>query len=281
LIVGALRVPPIDSDPVMAPPPRWRYRSSAVASEMGLALLEKNEELKIPVWYVGGRDMAFVSYIILSIMPIHNFYESLDRKKLRKYPKNEYFDLPFRATFSAPSGAGKSNTVLNIIALLSNCFTKIVVVTKEQEALYEHLKDTIEAVEIIENGAVPSLDEYDKSTSKLMILDDLVLEKKATQAQIGQLFIRGRKLGWSTIYISQSYFGIAKTIRINAQEVFLGKNLTNRDLAIIVRDFPTDRRLDEFIALYKRITTEPLSSMRIDIINRKIFRNITEFVCDL
>jgi hypothetical protein len=214
-------------------------------------------------------------------MSIHNFYTSIKKDKLKKYPKNDVFELPFRSTFSAPSGAGKSNTVLNIIALLSKCFVKIVIVTKEQEPLYEHLKETINGVEVIENGNVPSLDEYDKETSKLMILDDLVLEKKQTQGQIGQLFIRGRKLGWTTIYISQSYFGISKLIRINSQEVFLGRNLTQRDLKIIIRDFPSDMPIADFVALYKRITADPLSSMRIDVIKRKIYKNITEYVCDL
>jgi hypothetical protein len=187
-------------------------------------------------------------------MPVHNFYTSIDKKILKKYPKNEYFELPFRSTFSAPSGAGKSNTVLNIIALLSKCFTRIVICTKEMEPLYEHLKSTISGVEIHENGIVPSLSDYDKDTSKLIIFDDLVHEKKSTQAQIGQLYIRGRKLGWSSIYISQSYFGISKTIRINAQEVFLGRNLTQRDLQIICRDFPSDMSIAEFVSLYKSIT---------------------------
>ncbi|DAC81618.1 TPA_asm: FtsK [Phytophthora water mold MELD virus] len=214
-------------------------------------------------------------------MVVHNFYESIDKKLLKKFPKNEHFDLPFRATFSAPSGAGKSNTVLNLIALLSKCFTKIVVITKEMEPLYEHLKDKVRGVEIRENADMININEYDKDTSKLLILDDLVLEKKAVQAQIGQLYIRGRKLGWSTIYISQSYFGISKMIRINAQEVFLGRNLTQRDLQIICRDFPSDISITEFISLYKSITKEPLSSMRIDIIKRKIFKNLTEYICDL
>jgi hypothetical protein len=46
------------------------------------------------------------------------------------------------------------------------------------EPLYEHLKAKIPGVEIHENGAVPNINEYDKETSKLMIIDDLVLEKK-------------------------------------------------------------------------------------------------------
>lgn len=116
---------------------------------------------------------------------------------------------------ASPSGSGKSKTTLFIIALLSKCFTKIVIATKNNETLYDHLKDTIDSVEVIEEGMVPAMSEYDSETSKLIIFDDLVLEPRKTQSQISQYFIRGRKCGWSMVYISQSYFGIPKCIRIN------------------------------------------------------------------
>ncbi|GMF48564.1 unnamed protein product [Phytophthora fragariaefolia] len=212
---------------------------------------------------------------------MQNFYESIPKSKLKRFPKNEHFELPFRMCVASPSGSGKSNTVLYIIALLSKCFTKILISTKSNEVLYDHLKDTIDNVEIFENGVVPAMSEYDSETSKLIIFDDLVLEPKKTQAQIGQYFIRGRKAGFSMIYISQSYFGIPKTIRINSQYVILGKNLTNRDLGIICRDFPTDIPIKTFIDLYKKETSEKLSTLMMDIINRKIYRNVIEPVCDL
>ena len=210
-----------------------------------------------------------------------NFYESIDKKKLKKFPKNEHFELPVRMVVASPSGSGKSNTVLYIIALLSKCFTKIVICTKTNETLYDHLKDTIDSVQVIEEGMVPSMTEYDTETSKLVIFDDLVMEPKKTQAQISQYFIRGRKLGWSMVYISQSYFGIPKTIRINSQYVILGRNLTQRDLGIICRDFPSDMAVKTFIDLYKRVTNEKMATMMMDIINRKIYHNVTEFVCDM
>lgn len=128
---------------------------------------------------------------------------------------------------------------------------------------------------------VPAMSEYDSETSKLIIFDDLVLEPKKTQAQIGQYFIRGRKAAWSMIYISQSYFGIPKTIRINSQYVILGRNLTSRDLGIICRDFPTDIPIKTFIDLYKRTTSEKMTTMLMDITDRKIYRNVIEYVCDL
>lgn len=210
-----------------------------------------------------------------------NFYESIDKKKLKKFPKNEHFELPFRMVVASPSGSGKSNTVLYIIALLSKCFTKIVICTKNNETLYDHLKDTIDKVEVIEEGQISAMSEYDSETSKLIIFDDLVLEPKKTQAQIGQYFIRGRKLGWSMVYISQNYFGVPKCIRINSQYVILGRNLTQRDLGIICRDFPSDMAVKTFIDLYKRVTNEKMSTMMMDIIERKIYQNITDFVCEM
>ncbi|GMF60624.1 unnamed protein product [Phytophthora fragariaefolia] len=182
---------------------------------------------------------------------------------------------------ASPSGSGKSNTVLYIIALLSKCFTRIIICTKTNETLYDHLKDTIDNVEVIEEGQVPAMSEYDSETSKLIVFDDLVLEPKKTQAQIGQYFIRGRKAGFSMIYISQSYFGIPKTIRINSQYVILGRNLTSRDLRLISADFPSDRPIKDFMSIYKQATTEKLSTIMMDIINRKIYKNVIEYVCDL
>lgn len=128
--------------------------------------------------------------------------------------------------------------------------------TKANETLYDHLKDTIDNVQVIEEGQVCAMGEYDSETSKLIIFDDLVMEPKRTQAQISQYFIRGGKQGWSMIYISQSYFGIPKTIRINSKYVILGWNLTQRDLGIICRDFPTDIPIKTFINLYKRATSK-------------------------
>ena len=212
---------------------------------------------------------------------MQNFYESIPKSKLKRFPSNAHFELPFRMVVASPSGSGKSNTVLYIIALLSKCFTKIVICTKTNETLYDHLKDTVDNVEVIEEGMVPAMGEFDSETSKLVIFDDLVMEPKKTQSQISQYFIRGRKLCWSMIYISQSYFGIPKTIRINSQYVILGRNLTQRDLGIICRDFPSDMAIKTFIDLYKRTTAEKMNTMMMNIPDRKIFKNVTEFICEL
>lgn len=100
-----------------------------------------------------------------------NYYETIDKKKLKKFPKNEHFELPFRMVVASPSGSGKTNTVLFMIGLLSKYFTKIIICTKTNETLYDHLKETIEGVQIFEEGNVPTMNEYDSETSKLIIFD--------------------------------------------------------------------------------------------------------------
>ena len=68
------------------------------------------------------------------------------------------------------------------------------------------LKENINNVDVYvyEAEMVPTMGKYDSETSKLMIFDDLVLELKKTQVQTGEYFIRGRKQGWSMIYVTQS-----------------------------------------------------------------------------
>ncbi|ETK88183.1 hypothetical protein L915_07535 [Phytophthora nicotianae] len=114
------------------PPICW-YRLSATAIVRKSFDPRKNELLKIGLFVVGGRDIFGCLYIV--------------KKKLKKFPKNEHFESPFRMCIESPSGSGKSNAVLYIIALLSKCFAKIVICTKTNKTLYDHLKDTIDNVE--------------------------------------------------------------------------------------------------------------------------------------
>ncbi|DBA01084.1 TPA: hypothetical protein N0F65_001712, partial [Lagenidium giganteum] len=121
----------------------------------------------------------------------------------------------------------------------SPCFTKIVICSKTNETLYDHLRDTIDNVEIFESGVVPPMSDYDSETSKLIIFDDLVVEPKRHKRKFRNILFE------------------EKTIRINSQYVDLSRNLTERDLKIM------------------------LSTLVIDIIGRKIYRNVIEYVCDL
>jgi hypothetical protein len=209
------------------------------------------------------------------------FYEGIDKKKLKSFPKNPHFKLPLRCVVASLSGSGKTNTILYMVSLLNKCFTKIIICTKEDEPLYDHLKDTIDGVEIHLNGQIPAIKDFDNKTSKLILFDDLCLEGRKVQAQIGDFYIRGRQAGFSMCYLLQVYYCIPKTIRVNAQYCILGRNLTKKDLNMIVREYEGDLDKDELIRMYKRATADTLNTLMIDMVNRKIYRNLIEYVADL
>lgn len=221
-------------------------------------------------------------------MSLINFYNLTKKVKVINPGLDKHgIRVPARMLIAAPSGAGKSNAVMNIIYLMDKTFHEIVLCVKSaDEPLYELLETKLPNVVVYEGGEVPPIENFsrlDEKTKKLkrvdqkqrlIIFDDLILDKKANIIA-AQYYVKARKLGFSMIYIGQSFFQIPKMIRDNCQYFLLGKNLLKRDLRTILQTFPTDLCLDEFTQLYNHLTTEPLSIIMLDI-ERKIVRpNIT------
>ncbi len=212
-----------------------------------------------------------------------NFYKVIPKKKgyLNPHYETHGFQVPFRSVIASSSGSGKSNMAVNLIYYMSNTFHKIIICCKsESEPLYQMLKEKLEGrVEIYENGELPELvqdtEETDKNIvkggfrmSKLIIFDDLMLEGRATQERIAQFYIRGRKFGYSCIYISQSFYMVPINIRKNCNYYILGRGLLSRDLKSILSSTAgsSDKRsLAEFEEVYKRFTLNPMSVCIIDI----------------
>lgn len=222
-------------------------------------------------------------------MSVINFYEKTKTKAAINPHKDRHgFKVPFRALIAAPSGSGKTNALLNVLAAMDQTFHQILVCVKSaDEPLYQLLADRLgPAVSFFENGEVPPIANYSVKCQKtgklkrldklqrLIVFDDLVLDKGANKHAL-EYYIKARKLGFSMIYISQSYFQTPKMIRDNCQYFILGKNLLKKDLRMILHVFPTDMTLDQFAALYNDLTTEPLSTITIDIEGRTIRPNIT------
>ena len=63
-----------------------------------------------------------------------------------------------------------------------------------------------------------------KKRKVLIVFDDLIDDmesNKRLSPNITELFLIGRKLSISLVFISQSYFKVPKTIRLNATHYFL------------------------------------------------------------
>ena len=149
--------------------------------------------------------------------------------------------VPFRMAVIGGSGSGKTNVVINIIRVFNDTFKHIYIYTRcKDEALYEYLEAKIDKQFLtIKEGLydfnkIDPNKEFSEKENVLIIFDDLCLEKD--QSKIAEMFIRGRKLGVSLIYISQAYYQIPKVIRLQCQYIILKKISSTRDLNMILKD---------------------------------------------
>ena len=70
------------------------------------------------------------------------------------------------------------------------------------------------------NGIYENFEEYNpnKELKILIIFDDMIadiLSNKKLQSIVTELFIRGRKLNISLVFIAESFFALPKNIRLN------------------------------------------------------------------
>ena len=79
------------------------------------------------------------------------------------------------------------------------------------------------------------IDEYnpDKEDKILIVFDDMVadmIHNKKLTSIVTILFIRGRKLNISLVFITQPYFQVPKDVRLNTSHFFIAKILNKIEL---------------------------------------------------
>ena len=74
-----------------------------------------------------------------------------------------------------------------------------------------------------------------------------------------KLFIRGRKLNISIVFITQSYFRVPKDVRLNSTHFLTMKFPNKSELQQIALDHSSDIDFKEFIKIYKKYTARPYS----------------------
>lgn len=209
-------------------------------------------------------------------MPLINFYSQIKQKKKHNPHYNLHkIDLNFRMLINCASGGGKSNFVTNLLYLFNNTFSKIIIVSKESEPLYDYVKIKVPEISIYYEGMIPDIEKLEDNKNGLIIFDDMVL---TPNNKIGELFIRGRKLGYSCIYISQSFYSTPKIIRQNCNLFAFGPGMTKRDLRLILSEFSMGMSVDDLEKIYLNLTKNKMNFMMIDINNRNIRHNIEDIV---
>ena len=64
---------------------------------------------------------------------------------------------------------------------------------------------------------------------------------------VTELFVRGRKLDISLVFITQSYFKVPKDVRLNTTHFFISKIPNRRELQEIARNHSSDIKTEDFI----------------------------------
>ena len=207
-----------------------------------------------------------------------NFYDHIkgDKKHNPNYEIHK-IELPFRGLINCASGGGKSNLFCNLLYEMNNTFHKIIIVSKAEEPLYNMLQNKLKNISIHYEGQIPEIAKMNKGQNGLIVFDDMVLTHNN---KIGEMFIRGRKLGYSCIYISQSFYGTPKIIRQNVNYIWLGKGMSKRDLRLILSEFAMGISVNDLEQIYNDLTREQMNFMMIDLNKRNIRHNIKDIILE-
>lgn len=218
-----------------------------------------------------------------------NFYELMP-KELQPKTLNPGFHLhgmalPSRILIVGSSGAMKTNACLNIIEKMKGSFVEIIVMCQDTtEPLYAMLAMLlpVKLIEIQPGKIIPDMDKFPVDRkSRLIIFDDLCLLSNKQQQPIINFFIRGRKLGYTSIYLTQSYYSTPKIIRGQCNYIILKKIQALGDLGYILREYKLGVSKQDLLDLYENATHGEKDFLMIDLqtneSGKKYRRNFLEY----
>ena len=81
---------------------------------------------------------------------------------------------------------------------------------------------------------------------------------------VTELYIRGRKLNISLVFITQSYFAVAKDIRLHSTHYFILKIPNKQQLKQTASHNSSNIDFEDFMNLCKKCTAKPCSFLVID-----------------
>ena len=168
-------------------------------------------------------------------------------------------DHPYRILIIGGSGSGKTNALLNLIHTQPD-IDKIYLYAKDPyEAKYQYLINKRRKIGLNRfnypkafikysndmQDVYKNVEEYntDKNRKILIVFDDMIadmINNKTLNSILTELFIRGRKLNISLVFITQSYFKVPKDVRLNYTHFFIMKIPNKRELQQIALNHSMD-----------------------------------------
>ena len=208
-----------------------------------------------------------------------NFDEYTNENIIEHNSKWPYIpDHPYRILIVGGSGSGKTNALLNLINNQPDIDKIYLYVKDPYEKKYQYLINKREKVGLDHFNHAKAFMEYSndmqvvykniedynptKKRKILIVFDDMIadmISNNKLNPIVTELFIRGRKLNISIVFITQSYFKVSKDVRLNSTHFFIMKIPNKRELQQIALNHSSDIDFKDFMKIYKKCTAEPYS----------------------
>ena len=107
-----------------------------------------------------------------------------------------------------------------------------------------------------------NISNYNPDKENKIVFDDMIadmINNKKLNSIVTELFIRGRKLNISLVFITQSYFKVPKDVRLYTTHFFIMKVPNKRELQQIEINHSSDINTKDFINIYEKCTDKPYS----------------------
>ena len=196
-------------------------------------------------------------------------------------------DHPYKILIIGGSGSGKRNTLLKLIKEQNNrdVIDKIYLyakdlsqpkheylIKKRENAGIKHYNDPnafIACSDTMDN-VYENIDDYNLSRKrkrkKLFVFDDMIADIMTNKKfQAKELFIRCKKLNISLVFITRSYFSVAKDVRLNSTHYLIMKINNRKELQNIAINHSADIDYKDFMKIYRECTREPFNFLIIDV----------------
>ena len=186
-------------------------------------------------------------------------------------------DRCFTMLVCGPSGSGETNLLDMIYRLLY--FDKIYLYAKNlQQSKYQHLIDLFEPISeeagypIIEasNDKIIPLDKMPCDNQKLVIFDNYLNTGTKNDAEIRNFYTNSKNKNCNCIYLSQSYYGTDKTIRLNCTYHCIFEFPSSNEQNMICREHGISK------SHYQRATQEPYDFIYVDKPKKRVAKNFNE-----
>ena len=114
-----------------------------------------------------------------------------------------------------------------------------------------------------------NIEEYNPNKKRkiLIVIYDMIdgmLSNKNINPVVTELFIRGRKLNITLVFITQSYFAVPKNNRLNSTYYFIIKIPSKWELQQTAFNHWSDIDFDDITNINKKCTAKPYSFVVID-----------------